>query len=674
MEDGKKKGRYAGHEAEKRRGRQEMQEYGQEQEQSGSSRIPAAGADGKAGLTRRKLLASAGMAGAAAALYGAFTGPVSGAVAGPASGVVAAAVYGGCGTGGCLRTTIAGLRACSSPTADAVYFISDPGQEGMFIYDPADTASPDNTGTILVSASGARFKRVFDKGEVNVKWFGAKGDGITDDYSAIRAAIDSFKAGTPLTILTGAGSNVTVDVYTGGVVYFPAGHYCFGQTIYINDINNMNFRGAGSRHGQNATKPTSAIRYTGSGAAAIHLQTNGARNFQVDDLSLEYTNSSFTGDLVFIDQCVAACFYRCTFGDASLNAAQSVRTAASLLKATQTENVIVERCTFNNAVKGIHVPHHQTLRCNGLSVSSCFFYDFTEGAIKYDNGGSIGLVLLDNCFDPIRIPPQYAIDIYADGYLIAGNLFVGATDQQSPTQLGAKLLGRGVFEGNRINYISPVGLLSYGGYVEISGNNIRAAIPMQIVGGIATGSSNEFTVAGPGDRHVDIVPSTLLTTSVQLGPDRFASASAAYAYHVGVNNKFVRGTLRYDENFDSSAQGIKLAGDNIRIEPAVNASNAMTASAGLSVKKLGQTFTNAGAASAVTLTLPAPVAGMRYAFVKLANQTFTVAAASGTAIRQLSGTAVSSAANTSNEYGATLQLTAVDSANWRIESMTGTWS
>lgn len=619
-------------------------------------------------LTRRSLLASAGLAGAAALWYGTAAGPVSG-----AGGSVAAAVYGVCGTGGCLRTTIAGLRACTSPDADVVYFVYDPDQEGVFVYDPADTASPDNTGTVLVSVSGARFKRVFDEGEVNVRWFGAKGDGVTDDYAAIRAAIDSFKVGTPLTILTGVGSTATVDVYTGGVVYFPAGVYGFSQTIYVNDINNLQFRGAGSRHGQNATKPTSAIRYTGSEAAAIHLQTNGSRNFQVDDLSLEYANPSFAGDLVFIDQSVAACFYRCTFGDASLNAAQSVRTAASLLKATQTENLIVERCSFNNAVKGIHVPQHPTLRCNGLSVSGCFFYDFTEGAVKYDSGGSMGLALLDNCFDPIRIAPQYAIDIAADGFLIAGNLFVGVTDLQSPTQFGAKLAGRGVFEGNRINYISPVGLWSNGAYAEISGNCIRAAIPLQIVGGIASGGSNEFTVAGTGDRHVDIVPSAVLTTSVELGPDRFASASAAYAYRVGVNNRFVRGTLRYDENFDSSVQGIGLAGDYIQVEPVVNASNAMTASAVLSVKKLGQTFTNAGAASAVTLTLPAPVAGMRYAFVKLTNQTFTVAASSGSAIRPLSGPAVTSIANTANEYGASLQLTAVDSGNWRIESASGAW-
>jgi polygalacturonase len=41
---------------------------------------------------------------------------------------------------------------------------------------------------------------------VNVRDFGAQGDGKTDDTAAIRKALDSLPA-------------------EGGVVYFPAGHY-----------------------------------------------------------------------------------------------------------------------------------------------------------------------------------------------------------------------------------------------------------------------------------------------------------------------------------------------------------------------------------------------------------------------------------------------------------------
>lgn len=49
---------------------------------------------------------------------------------------------------------------------------------------------------------------------VNVKDFGAKGDGVTDDSSAIQSALDSIKT-------------------TGGTIFFPAGTYLVGSILYF---------------------------------------------------------------------------------------------------------------------------------------------------------------------------------------------------------------------------------------------------------------------------------------------------------------------------------------------------------------------------------------------------------------------------------------------------------
>lgn len=182
-------------------------------------------------MSRRKLLAALGAAGAAAVAYGTTLQIVN--AGGGSPGSVMSATYGGGGAacrGDFVKSTIASLRSNPSPEDGVLYYVTDPGQEGFFWYDSTDSSSSDNTGLVLVSSNGARFKRIVDNSPYSVKWFGAKGDGSTDDLDVIQKAIDE------------------VSALGGGTVFFPKGTYIvspYMQTRRIVPKSNVNLLGEG---------------------------------------------------------------------------------------------------------------------------------------------------------------------------------------------------------------------------------------------------------------------------------------------------------------------------------------------------------------------------------------------------------------------------------------------
>jgi hypothetical protein len=65
------------------------------------------------------------------------------------------------------------------------------GVAGLFIRDDVDTATADNGGTVIVSANGKRWKRVFD-GDASVQWFGVS-TSSADNAAALAQAFAACK-------------------------------------------------------------------------------------------------------------------------------------------------------------------------------------------------------------------------------------------------------------------------------------------------------------------------------------------------------------------------------------------------------------------------------------------------------------------------------------------------
>lgn len=89
--------------------------------------------------------------------------------------------------------TVSEVRAFTAQDVklNRIVYITDVDKEGEFVLDSTDTTSTDNLGTILVTNSGARYKRRYT-GAVNVRWFNAKGDGTTNDTTAIQYCISNI--------------------------------------------------------------------------------------------------------------------------------------------------------------------------------------------------------------------------------------------------------------------------------------------------------------------------------------------------------------------------------------------------------------------------------------------------------------------------------------------------
>lgn len=131
--------------------------------------------------------------------------------------------------------TIADLLAINSPQNSMRVFVkgyhkptlfveANPYKGGgTFVWDAASTATP-NGGTVLQKpgvTTGRWIRQLADSEFITPQMFGAKADGVTDDYDAIMAAINSVK--------TLQGNIQAV----GPTVFFPRGTYYSSETINL---------------------------------------------------------------------------------------------------------------------------------------------------------------------------------------------------------------------------------------------------------------------------------------------------------------------------------------------------------------------------------------------------------------------------------------------------------
>ncbi|MDF2718544.1 MAG: hypothetical protein K0R28_5469 [Paenibacillus sp.] len=332
-------------------------------------------------ISRRKLLATLGIAGAAAVLGTSIAAVQGGESA--VQGIGSKKSGDSSGTNICSVTTIAGLRAMAAPDAATVYYVTDPGQEGHFIFDPDDAITKDNKGTVVVSSSGARFKRKTETEYINVKWFGAIGDGTHDDFQAIQDAIDA------------------VSAKGGGTVFFPKGIYIVSPYLskWIKLKDNVNLLGEG----------TNSVIKVKDGAGdyfAIFYGSNSAplRNVRISNLKFDQNpqrNETCNIDLERKDSsyyhqfCIISYSYEnIAIDNVHFDPTCGVNSVS--LNSDVGKFAAITNCYFNFVMaKGSGNYDNSAVYLNGRnhSVSNCLFYaapgQKARGAIETHMGQSV---------------------------------------------------------------------------------------------------------------------------------------------------------------------------------------------------------------------------------------------------------------------------------------------
>ncbi|MFC5407597.1 right-handed parallel beta-helix repeat-containing protein [Cohnella soli] len=328
-------------------------------------------------ISRRKLLASLGMAGVALASSGLINGTSMKAYADPADN--RSKVKDLMKMDSVETTTIAGLRANTQPSAEFVYFVKDTGMEGLFKYDPSDTVSADDGATVIVSANGGRFKRIVDN-TFSFLWFGGKGDGVTNNAAAFKRLAKFVNA---------RGGNCTVVFPPGVYAYTPSdtGDYEWRMSVEFVNVKRLTIMGYGA-----VIKQVKNPSWTAGGLPANQegpMQFRGGNDtpgeccdIAVYGLTMEGARvpySQATGD----GACCGLIFrgvYRIVVKDVVCTGwgTDGLLIIASYVDYYGSQQALIEGCRMDNNTR------------QGISIARCDDVTITQCKITNTNGGSFG--------------------------------------------------------------------------------------------------------------------------------------------------------------------------------------------------------------------------------------------------------------------------------------------
>ncbi len=377
--------------------------------------------------------------------------------------------------------------------AAAVLKTGDQSVAGIKTFDSSPIV-PIPTTDYQVAAKKYVDDRVVSVGEsyLNVVDYGALGDGVTDDYAAIMAAIAAAEAGRIKTI------------------YFPcpSGYYKFATPLDLTGTTGLTLLGnIGNRIWQDYNGLTPRLVYSGTAAAAI--LTAQSEGLSIIGLACQYSNAAFRGDVLTTGnypsggkQTLATLISDCFFGGIN----SSIHLGRSGIHLGGAVQAHIQRCFFQWADYGIigALATDPEPFCTATTIGPNNWFDRLN-LCGIAPSGAQQMTICYNVFEPLY--PDYATGLAGGiitGILGSGGVYNGLTivgngfwDAAGSGGTWISLYGRSInIQGNYFDCRShstaiafPVGAVD----VTISGNNVTGSAGATFVNaGLPVSGYNEF--------------------------------------------------------------------------------------------------------------------------------------------------------------------------------------
>lgn len=198
-----------------------------------------------------------------------------------------------------------------------------------------------------------------DPPTVNVKAWGVKGDGVTDDTAAIAAAFAALPA-------------------SGGTVVFPRGSYLCTAFPSLESRRSIIVQGAGG--GTAGAAAATSIVYSGSAAPFVNARSGLGIRFH--DLQIIYTNPAFAGTLIDFSHGVAATDAAyCAIDRCSITGA-NVRGAARLVSLDNAISCKFTDTLFSGGLLAVQGKAAAVNYSNSMSFDNCTFIGQVTGHVR----------------------------------------------------------------------------------------------------------------------------------------------------------------------------------------------------------------------------------------------------------------------------------------------------